>query len=148
MSILCSTARDEPIRLAPPEWQTTSEWLAEWVVPIGGINDPGNIAGLCETCRGMAQTLSVNESRAAMSVPNPAVVPPRLKEWVRDRTTRTPILRRLALVCPQSFSAPRETVVRKSERPAGSAKLIGLEWSSAGRTRTYNPPVNSRMLCH
>jgi hypothetical protein len=26
--------------------------------------------------------------------------------------------------------------------------LSGLSESSAGRTRTYNPPVNSRMLCH
>ncbi len=24
----------------------------------------------------------------------------------------------------------------------------GSEFGSSGRTRTYNPPVNSRMLCH
>ncbi len=38
----------------------------------------------------------------------------------------------------------------RDPRDARRAKVVGFpkESGSSGRTRTYNPPVNSRMLCH
>jgi hypothetical protein len=36
----------------------------------------------------------------------------------------------------------------KRQRPLLSAAFWSKRFGSAGKTRTYNPPVNSRMLCH
>ena len=52
--------------------------------------------------------------------------------------------------------APRETVLRQTEKELLSIakhrpRVRGVsprKHGSSGRTRTYNPPVNSRMLCH
>jgi hypothetical protein len=40
-----------------------------------------------------------------------------------------------------------ERAVLKSLDP-GLGDVLSQIYGSSGRTRTYNPPVNSRMLCH
>jgi hypothetical protein len=43
---------------------------------------------------------------------------------------------------------PLPTLLGKDKRPLVVIPATFVQSGSAGRTRTYNPPVNSRMLCH
>ena len=60
---------------------------------------------------------------------------------------------RIVLEGTQLLGKAPDTTKPQRDRPPGSrvskiaAKVVDREFGSSGRTRTYNPPVNSRMLC-
>jgi hypothetical protein len=48
---------------------------------------------------------------------------------------------------PNSVKPPNTMVPNGSKFVFGELEVLE-KYGSSGRTRTYNPPVNSRMLCH
>ena len=50
--------------------------------------------------------------------------------------------------CVIASRLPLPTLRGKEKRPLELVPATFVQFGSAGRTRTYNPSVNSRMLCH
>ena len=63
--------------------------------------------------------------------------------------------RRRAMEQLEQFTSPQKTLRRGHKRGHNRTRnktrgfsKVKKKNGSSGRTRTYNPPVNSRMLCH
>ncbi len=68
---------------------------------------------------------------------------------VEQKSFLRSFVKRIEVSLPQvaiDYTIP--LVTKKAEEPL-TREVLPFEYSgSSGRTRTYNPPVNSRMLCH
>ena len=73
-----------------------------------------------------------------------------LSEWVAVRSSLIGLIEVLAVSQRQLIRHSEASILLSCTMPA-LFNFVGEapeKNGSSGRTRTYNPPVNSRMLCH